>query len=114
MVRNTRVALAALAVLLLGVGSASADGAFAVGSTGNLGTDGVAMGYTVNAGTRQVAMDNALARCRFPSLNLASNRFGCCVSVPDFIGICRNTSIPFPSPSRSFLSDVAFPMISVA
>lgn len=64
MVRNSRIAIGVLAVLLIGVGSASADGAFVVGSTGNLGTDGIAMGYTVNAGSTASAIDSATQRCR--------------------------------------------------
>lgn len=65
MVRKTRLVLAAgCALLLLGVGSASADGALVVGSTGDLGGDGVAMGYTVNFGTRNEAVNEATKECR--------------------------------------------------
>lgn len=64
MVGNSRVTLGVLAVLLIGVGSASADGAFVVGSTGNLGDDGIAMGYTVNASSSADAVSTATQRCR--------------------------------------------------
>lgn len=51
-------------VLLSLPGSALAEGALAMGSTGNVSRDGIAYGGAYNYGTRDAAMAEALAKCR--------------------------------------------------
>lgn len=54
-----------LIVLLLGLPHvARAEGALAVGSTGDINKDGIAYGVTVNAATRADARASALKTCR--------------------------------------------------
>lgn len=97
MVRTTRLALAAIAVLMLGVGSASADGALVVGSTGDLGGDGVAMGYTVNFPSRSEAISEATKECRnYPAPKAAAR----CQLAGTFRNECVAVALD-PEPGRT-------------
>lgn len=49
---------------LLATGAAVAEGALAIGSTGNVSKDGIAYGGAYNHATRQDAIDAAIATCR--------------------------------------------------
>jgi len=53
-----------VAALMLLSSRADAEGALAVGSTGNVAKDGIAVGTAVNYKTREEAVATALERCR--------------------------------------------------
>jgi len=97
MVRKSHIALGVLSVLLLGVGSASADGAFAVGSTGLLGQDGIAMGYAVNARSSADATNSAIQRCREFDAPKANKR---CVIAATFRNECLAVALD-PTPGMN-------------
>jgi hypothetical protein len=52
---------------LIGLHPSAAEGALAVGTTGNVGADGIAIGDGFNYATRQDAIDRALAECHAQS-----------------------------------------------
>ena len=53
-----------LAAPLIGSNPGAAEGALAIGTTGNVANDGIALGTGYNYATRQGAIDRALAECR--------------------------------------------------
>lgn len=63
MLRIGKLAAAAALLALIGAGNAAADGAIAMGSTGNVSQDGVAYGYVGNR-TPSDAVRVAMETCR--------------------------------------------------
>ena len=63
MLRIGKLATAAALLALIGAGNAAADGAIAMGSTGDVSTDGVAYGYVGNRSSTE-AVRVALQTCR--------------------------------------------------
>lgn len=86
----------ALAAPLMGPSPAAAVGALAVGSTGNVVKDGIAMGDGYNYDTAQGAIDRALAECRKQGGAAAAARANCMI-VGTFVGQCNSTSLD-PAP----------------
>ena len=81
-----------LAAPLLAAGSCSAAGALAVGSTGNVIKDGIAMGDGFNYSSIQEAIDRALAECRKPG-GAAVAALNNCMIVGTFTNQCDATAL---------------------
>ena len=62
--RTARAAVGAVLLLFAGAGSAASEGAFAVGSTGDVVGKGMAFGWSYNYATRGEAIDAAMRTCR--------------------------------------------------
>ena len=87
-------ALFALALItpLLAPNPGAAEGAIAVGSTGNVAKDGIAMGDGFNYSTTQGAIDRALAECRKQG-GAAATAIANCMIVGTFKGQCDATAL---------------------
>jgi hypothetical protein len=62
--RNVVVAAALAAAAIVYAPGALAEGAFALGSSGDIAKDGVSYGYSTNHATPSDAIENALSECR--------------------------------------------------
>ena len=80
----------ALAAPVMGPNRSSAEGAVAIGSTGNVATDGVALGVGFNYATRQGAIDRALAECHAQQDAPSATRALCTI-----VGTFRNQCAVF-------------------
>ena len=77
-------------VVFLHPNSSNAEGALAIGSTGNVAKDGIAMGTIVNRPTREMASAKALEECQhYPAAKLASQR---CKVITTFTRQCFATA----------------------
>jgi hypothetical protein len=80
-----------LAAPLIGPNPSVAEGALAVGTTGHVANDGIAMGTGFNYATRQGAIDRALAECRGRTDAPKATPF--CQIVGTFTRQCAATSL---------------------
>jgi hypothetical protein len=62
--RNVVVAAALAAAVIVLAPGAWAEGAFALGSSGDIARDGVSYGYSTNNATTSEAVENAMKECR--------------------------------------------------
>jgi Domain of unknown function (DUF4189) len=83
-----------IAISLMGPKPGVAEGALAVGSTGNVVKDGIAIGEATNYATREQAAASALAYCRGKSnLKTAPNAVPFCKVVGTFTRGCDATAL---------------------
>ncbi|MGO4872294.1 MAG: DUF4189 domain-containing protein [Roseiarcus sp.] len=82
----------ASAAALLGPHPVAAEGALAVGSTGNVVKDGIAMGDGYNYPSTQEAIDRALAECRKQG-GAGAGALAACMIVATFKGQCDATAL---------------------
>jgi hypothetical protein len=87
-----KIGLAIFAFALTAPSLAAADGALAVGATGDVVKDGIAMGDGYNYPSPQEAMDRALAECRKPG-GAATTALNNCMIVATFKGQCDATAL---------------------
>jgi hypothetical protein len=72
--KQTLFSVILVALTILSAHPSAAEGALAVGSTGNVAKDGIAVGWAIDYATRQIASEAALASChKFQAPKAAAN-----------------------------------------
>lgn len=64
MLGSVRLATTVAAIMLMGAGSAASEAALAIGSTGEISRDGIAIGSKINQATSTSAVNLAMEDCR--------------------------------------------------
>jgi len=83
-----------LVACLMGPRPGAAEGALAVGSTGNVAKDGIAIGDATNYATREAAVASALAYCRGRNnARIAPNAAALCQIVATFTRQCGASAL---------------------